>query len=232
MRLDELEWFATGLELAPACRLLDVACGAGGPALELARRTGCHVVGVDVDPDAVEHANAAARELGLEELARFVEADASAGLPFAEGAFDAIVCIDAVTHLRGRAPVLREWARLLRAGGRLAFTDPLVVTGVLDSDELAERLSIGYVAIVPPGEDERLLAAAGLEVLAVEDTTAAVAEIAARRAEARAASAEGLVQAEGAEGFERRQRFFRASARLAAEGRVSRFSYLARKPAA
>jgi len=41
---------------------------------------------------------------------------------------------------------------LLASGGRLLFTDPLTVTGVLGSDEIASRTSIGYGLFVPLGE--------------------------------------------------------------------------------
>ncbi len=114
-----------------------------------------------------------AREAGLGGRASFVQADASQPLPFEDGSFDAILCIDAMNHLPDRPGVLSDWARLLRPDGRLLFTDPVTVTGILDSDEIAIRTSIGYFLFVPPGEDERLLAEAGLSVLAVEDTTRA-----------------------------------------------------------
>ena len=61
--------------------------------------------------------------------ATFLVADANAALPFADGSFDGVVCVDAVNHLRDRAAVLREWRRVLRPGGRAVFTDPVVVTG-------------------------------------------------------------------------------------------------------
>ena len=55
-------------------------------------------------------------------------------------------------------------ARVLRAGGRLVFTDPLVVTGALTADEIAVRSSIGFFLFVPAGLDERLLDQAGFDV--------------------------------------------------------------------
>src|SRR5262249_31621710 len=124
----ELERFASWLELRRDSRLLDVACGSGGPALHLARRTGCSLIGVELDHDAVATGGRPAAELGLEARARFHQADASRPLPFDDGSFDAIVCIDAINHLPDRAGVLTDWARLLRSGGRLVFTDPVTVT--------------------------------------------------------------------------------------------------------
>jgi SAM-dependent methyltransferase len=228
---DELERFSSQLALAPGIRLLDVACGSGGPALLLARATGCHVTGVDREATGLANARRIARDAGLQRQAAFVRADASQALPFADGAFDAIACIDALNHLPGRSAVFADWARLLAPGGRLLFTDPVTVTGLVGAEELAVRSSIGYFDFAPLGEDERLLTAAGLRVLAIEDLTEAVAGVARRRCTARAERAAALRQLEGDEGFERRQRFLDIVAIMASERRISRFSYLAEKQA-
>jgi SAM-dependent methyltransferase len=230
LTIDELERFRSWLELGPAVHLLDVGCGSGGPALHLARLTGCEVVGVDLYEEAVATGNRAAREAGLESRASFAQADASRALPFGDDSFDAILCVDSINHLPGRQSVLGDWTRLLRPGGRLVFTDPVTVTGILGSDEIAIRTSIGYFLFVPPGENERLLTAAGLSVLAVEDTTEHLAEVARRRHDARARHADAVRQVEGDEAFEGRQRFFDLVATLARERRVSRFVYAAEKP--
>jgi len=230
LTVEALERFGSQLELRPSTRLLDVACGSGGPALHLVALTGCDVVGVELYEDAVAAGNKSARVAGLEMRTRFVQADASRALPFDDHSFDAILCVDSINHLPDRASVLADWARLLRPGGRLLFTDPVVVTGVFGSDEIAVRSSIGYFLFVPPGENERLLGEAGLAVLAVEDTTEQLAEVARRRHDARAKHAEAVRQVEGDEAFEGRQRFFDIVATLARERRLSRFVYLAEKP--
>src|SRR5262249_49322531 len=75
--------------------------------------------------------------------AEFHVADATGRLPFADESFDAVLCNDAINHLRDRGAVLAEWRRLLRARGRVAYTDPVVVSGPLDSREISLRASIG-----------------------------------------------------------------------------------------
>jgi hypothetical protein len=102
-----------------------------------------------------------------------------------------------------------------------------VITGILDSEEIALRTSIGYFLFVPAGENERLLAHAGMTVVDVEDTTSHLAEIAGRRRDARAERAKALRQLEGGAAFEGRQQFFDVVARLARERRLSRFAYTA-----
>jgi SAM-dependent methyltransferase len=230
LTLDELERFISLLDLEASSRLLDVACGSGGATLHIARETGCEVVGVDLHEDALANATRMAREAGLDSIARFVQADASKPLPFEDAWFDAILCVDAVNHLAGRPKVFADWARLLTAGGRLLFTDPITVTGVVDSEEIAIRSSVGYYLFVPPGEDERLLAEAGLNVVSVEDATGNVAAVAQRWRDARAKHGDAVRQAEGDETFDGQQRLFEIAARLARERRLSRLVYLAQKP--
>jgi SAM-dependent methyltransferase len=227
LTVDELDRFRSRLGLRPSTHLLDVGCGSGGPALHVARRTGCRVVGVELSEEAVAEATRLAHDAGLETRATFAHADASEPLPFEDSSFDALICIDAINHLPDRAGVLGDWARVLRPGGRLLFTDPVVITGILDSEELAIRTSIGYFLFVPPGENERLLAAAGLTVIDVADTTDHLAEIARRRHDARAERAEALREIEGDAAFDGRQRFFDLVATLARDRRLSRFVYTA-----
>jgi SAM-dependent methyltransferase len=227
---EELERFADQLELGDSSRVLEIGCGSGGPALHLVRLSGCEIVGVDVHGDGVANATRMAHEADLDARASFVRADASEALPFPSESFDALVCVDAVNHLRDRARVFGEWARVLAPGGRVLFTDPITVTGALTSDEIAIRASIGYFVFAPVGEDERLLREAGLQPLAVEDATENMAAVAERWLGARAERAEALRELEGEPTFDGQQRFLEVAARLARERRLSRFIHLAEKP--
>jgi SAM-dependent methyltransferase len=227
----ELDGFAEQLGLGPGKSLLDVACGAGGPGLQLARVSECALTGVDREAAGLVNARRLARETGVGLRARYVQADASLPLPFADGSFDAILCLDALNHLPGRAGVFADWARLLVPGGRLLVTDPVTITGLVAAQELALRSSIGYFDFAPPGEDERLLQAAGLKLRAVDDLTETMAAVARGRCTVRAERAQVLRRLEGEEAFERRQRFLDIVATLARERRVSRFALVAEKPA-
>jgi SAM-dependent methyltransferase len=210
--------------------VLDVACGSGGPSLALVERTGCRLTGLDIEAAAIARAEAQTVARGLAGRATFVRLDCSKPLPFANGSFDAVLCIDAISHLPDRIGTLSDWARLLRPGGRLVFTDPAVLTGPVAKSELDIR-AIGFFLVVPTGLDETAILEAGLTVLRCEDRTAAIAGIAARLYAARIRRAAELEREEGGDWFGQRQRFLATAAELAENRRLSRFLFVAEKPA-
>jgi len=226
---NEQDKFLDWLDLSSGKTLLDIACGSGGPALRIAERTGCSVVGIDVHEQAIATANSLAADRGLGERAQFQVADATSQLPFPDASVDAISCIDAINHLPNRPRVLADWARLLKPGGRLLFTDPITVTGPLTNDEIAVRSSIGFFLFVPRDYDERVISQCGLRLLLCEDVTANMAEIAEGRRAARAKRDVSLREIEGDQIYEGQQEFFAVAARIAREGRLSRFVYVAEK---
>jgi SAM-dependent methyltransferase len=221
----------TDLLLAgPDHHVLDVACGAGGPSLALVERTGCRLTGLDAEPAGIAHAEARASARGLAHRATFAVVDCGGRLPFEDGSYDAVVCVDSVCHLPDRFATLAEWARLLRRGGRILFSDPAVLTGAVTKSALDVRASAGFFLIVPPGLNEKAIEAAGLVLLRCEDRTAATVEIAARWHAARIARSAALQREEGAVWFEQRQTFLATTAELAGSRRLSRFLYVAEKP--
>jgi 2-polyprenyl-3-methyl-5-hydroxy-6-metoxy-1,4-benzoquinol methylase len=227
---DELSGFLTWLDLTPGKTLLDVGCGAGGPAMRIAATTGCSVAGVDIHEQAVRTARALAGQRGLSGRAEFQVVDAGERLPFSDSAFDAITCIDAINHLPDRRRVMAEWARLLKPGGRLLFTDPITVTGPLTNAEMSIRSSAGFYLFVPPGYDERTIAECGLRLVVCENATRNMAEVAERRRTARASRSTALREIEGDRAYQGQQEFLATAARIAGEGRLSRFVFVAEKP--
>jgi SAM-dependent methyltransferase len=228
----EQDTFIGWLDLSPGNTLLDVACGAGGPALRIAATTGCSVVGIDVHEQAIATANSLAAQRGLAERAKFRVINATGRLPFLDSTFDAIICIDAINHFPDRTLVIAEWARLLKPGGRLLFTDPIIVTGALTHEEIAVRSSAGFYLFVPRGYDEHIIAQSGLSLHVCEDVTANMAKVAKARHAARASRSAALREIEGAQSYDGQQEFLAVATRVASEGRLSRFVYVSRKSAA
>src|SRR6202790_2608629 len=226
---DEQDRFLEWLALSPGKTLLDVACGAGGPALRIAAKTGCSVVGIDVHEQAVSTACSLAIQRSLSRRAEFRVVDAAHQLPFSEASFDAITCIDAINHFSDRPRIIAEWVRLLKPGGRLLFTDPITVTGPLTNAEVAVRSSAGVYLFVPHGYDERVIARCGLQLLVCEDVTANMAKVAEARRAARASRGLPLRETEGDQTYDGQQEFLAVAARVAREGRLSRFVYVSKK---
>jgi SAM-dependent methyltransferase len=226
----EQDRFIPWLKLSAGKILLDVACGTGGPALRIASATGCHLVGIDNHVQGISTANALANRRGVNTAAKFQVHDAAQPLPFSDASFDTVTCIDAINHLPDRPRVVAEWARVLKPGGRILFTDPTTVTGPLTNAEIAMRSSIGFFLFVPFGYDERVIQQSGLTLVVLENVTRNMADVAAKRFATRAARDSALRSIEGDQAYEAQQEFLATAARIAEEGRLSRFVYVAEKP--
>jgi SAM-dependent methyltransferase len=227
--LEEHERIAELVREEVATNVLDVACGSGGPTLDLAKRTGCRLTGVDIEQEGIAQARRAAVERKLETMVRFEVTNCNQPLPFGPDSFDIVVCVDAITHLADRFAALADWARILRPGGRVVFTDAVVLTGPVSREDLDIRASQGPFFVVPPGTNEEASAAAGLAMRSREDTTDAVTAIATGLLAARERRAGKLIESEGADWFAARQRFLEATGNLARKKRLSRFYYVAEK---
>jgi ubiquinone/menaquinone biosynthesis C-methylase UbiE len=226
---DELARFADKAGLASGAHILEVGCGAGGPALYLARRLGLRLTGVDINQAGIEAATAAAKADGLSERAQFLAVDGSGPLPFEDGSFDGVLLIDAIGHIPDRQKLLAEFHRLLRPGGVLLYTDATVVTGPVTAAEFAARSAVGFYVFMPPGENERLLALSGFELVTSEDVTQNAATIASRRIAVSQKYRDELIALEGAESFEQLMKFNQAVHELAASRRLSRLMFLAKR---
>ncbi len=110
------------LRLRPESQVLDVASGKGTTALFLAERFGCHVVGIDYGAQNIADATQLGSGKGLSSLVRFEHGDAEC-LAFPNRSFDAIICECAYCTFPNKAAAAREFARVLRPGGRVGLSD-------------------------------------------------------------------------------------------------------------
>ncbi len=100
-------------------RVLDVGCGEADLHLEL-RAYASVLAGCDVNAGDIARAGAAAGEGGKGD---YRVADAAA-LPWANGSFEVVLCLEAIEHVGDVGAVLAEAARVLRPGGTLVLTCP------------------------------------------------------------------------------------------------------------
>jgi len=228
MTVDEYDRFCEMLSIGRGNEVLETASGSGGPALYMAEKLGCTVIGVDINREGVENANQLAVARGISN-ASFQTADVGGRFPFEDASFDAIICIDAANHFPDRLHVLTEWSRLLKPGGRLLFTDPVVITGPVTNQDLFERSSIGTFVFIPPEVSEQFIRDAGLKLIKCEDVTSNAALTSGRWHDARESRRESVLKVESASDFDHLQTFLSAVHRLTSERRLSRFAFLAEK---
>lgn len=113
----------------PGMKVLDVGCGVGGPALNIAKYSGAHITGVNIHEGQLEIARQRAAEKGLSKHTKFILADAM-DMPFPEGSFDGVYVFEAGCHMPDKAKFYKECARVLRPGGILLGTDWMYQDGL------------------------------------------------------------------------------------------------------
>ena len=113
------EQLALAADLQAGARVLDVATGSGNAAIAAAR-CGCEVVGIDYVPALLDRARTRAAAEGLD--IEFAEADAEA-LPYADGAFDAVLSVMGVMFAPDQERAAAELLRVSRSGGTIALAN-------------------------------------------------------------------------------------------------------------
>jgi SAM-dependent methyltransferase len=98
-------------------RVLDIGCGDGEFALDLATR-GAIATGIDASAIMIDAAKDRAREQNANVAFQVAPAE---GLPFPAGHFDAVTAVTILCFVEDAAPVFREIARVLRPGGHLVI---------------------------------------------------------------------------------------------------------------
>lgn len=168
------ERMTEGLGLGPEHRVLDVGCGYGAMARDLARRFGCQVLATNISERELNWGRQLTAKAGLADKVSFEYADFH-DLPFDDGAFDIYWSQEAFLHAADKARVLAEAYRVLKPGGRLVFTDLLV-----RRNTPAEMRAVIYERVKAPDMWDApdyvdALAQAGFRVKVAEDWSEHVA---------------------------------------------------------
>ena len=112
-------FLASRVGVGPADRVLDVATGTAAVAIELVRRSGCRVVGIDQSAGMLAAGRRRVAAAGLDDRIELREGRAES-LPFADASFDALTFTYLLRYVEDPAATMRELARVVRPGGTVA----------------------------------------------------------------------------------------------------------------
>jgi ubiquinone/menaquinone biosynthesis C-methylase UbiE len=174
---DHYGGLAANDELASAAAIrsddlvLDLCCGLGGPARYQALSRRCRIVGLDYNEGRIKGAADLTRRVNLARRVRFLRGDAQA-LPFPPETFDAVLSQEALLHVPDKGKALAESFRVLKPGGRIAFTDWIAGGGLTDADRAMVWKGIAAQSIQTINQYLALLKAAGFAEVRVVNLSA------------------------------------------------------------
>jgi sterol 24-C-methyltransferase len=111
-------YLSSNMQLRPGMRVLDVGCGVGGPAREIAQFSDANIVGLNNNDFQVHRARKYTKKAGLENQVTFVKGDfMKLAEQFGENSFDAVYAIEATCHAPTWEGVYGEIMKVLKPGG-------------------------------------------------------------------------------------------------------------------
>jgi demethylmenaquinone methyltransferase/2-methoxy-6-polyprenyl-1,4-benzoquinol methylase len=139
----------------PDDQVLDVATGTAAVAIELARRTGCRVVGLDQSPEMLSAGRERVEAAGLSNRIQLVEGSAEL-LPFPDGSFDALTFTYLLRYVEDPETTLGELVRVVRPGGTMAALEFGLPRGIWRAPwELYVRVGLPVAGrLISPGWHE------------------------------------------------------------------------------
>lgn len=214
------------LALTAEDRVLDIGCGLGGPARQIAAHYDCQVTGIDLTRDYIDAGNVLSGWLHLEERVSLQYGDALA-LPFADGSFTAAYMLHVGMNIADKSALFSEVARVLRAGARFGVFDVMRTgTGEL-SYPLPWASTADTNAIAGPEQYRDTLSAAGFEILSERDRRDVALDYFARQ-RAQAATGRAVLGVQTLMGA-RRPQMVRNMSKSIADGRIAPVEIIARK---
>jgi demethylmenaquinone methyltransferase / 2-methoxy-6-polyprenyl-1,4-benzoquinol methylase len=140
------------MQVGPTDTVLDVATGTAAVAIELTRRTGCRVVGLDQSSEMLETGRRRVEAAGLDDRIELVEG-AAERLPFEDASFDALTFAGLLRYVDDPGATMRELVRVVRPGGMIAMFEFGLPRGLARSAwELYVRIGLPALGtLVSPG---------------------------------------------------------------------------------
>lgn len=157
-------------------RVADFCAGLGGPARYLGARYGANVTGIELTPARVKGAAELTALVGLDTKVRVIEGNVMQ-VPLPDVSVDAVVSQEAFLHVPDKARALSEAHRILKPGGRLAFTDWIAHRALspADAELMWQGMAVTNLYDIPAYRT--LIENAGFTVTSADDLTAQWAEI-------------------------------------------------------
>ncbi|CZT48436.1 probable DELTA(24)-STEROL C-METHYLTRANSFERASE (ERG6) [Rhynchosporium secalis] len=167
-------YLAAKIGIKDGDKVLDVGCGVGGPAREIAKFTGAHITGLNNNDYQIERATRYAQKEGLSHQLDFVKGDFMQ-MSFPENSFDCVYAIEATVHAPSLEGVYSQIFKVLKPGGVFGVYEWLM-TDKYDNDNPRHReirlgieLGDGISNMVKISEGLRAIKAAGFELELHED---------------------------------------------------------------
>ncbi|KAK5999113.1 Sterol 24-C-methyltransferase erg6 [Cladobotryum mycophilum] len=130
-------YLAHSIGIKEGYKVLDVGCGVGGPAREIAKFTGCHVTGLNNNDYQIDRATHYAEKEGLAKQLSFVKGDFMQ-MTFPDNTFDAVYAIEATVHAPSLEGIYSQIFRVLKPGGVFGVYEWLM-TDDYDNENLHHR---------------------------------------------------------------------------------------------
>ena len=169
--LDANDALAERAAIGKDTRVVDFCAGLGGPARYLAHRYGADVTGIELTPTRVKGALELTRLVGLQNSVRVIEGNVMR-VPLPDASVDVVVSQEALLHVPDKERTLAEAFRILKPGGRIAFTDWVAHRPLSDADKKLMWQGMAAAELYNPQTYAELIKRVGFTVNSVEDLTA------------------------------------------------------------
>lgn len=151
------------LDVRADAEVLDVGCGIGGVAREIASRFSCSVTAIDLTPSFVEAARRLSERVGVGTEITFDVGDALA-MPYAGGTFDVVVVVHVGMNIEDKAAFIAELHRVAKPGATLVIYDIVRLTAAPLSYPLPWATSEGMDFAAPQSAYIEALSRSGLSL--------------------------------------------------------------------